>query len=418
MIFINRKLAQITILVLLAVSIVAAPSNDPNHPLSQINPIDQDLNFSEKSIFNISQLQLSDGVIIEGNKIRNQGNSRDLLQIKDSGGIDIPRGNLSLTGGSEPNIGITLKEDSEIEFGSRLFYDSTLSDNPLRIGTIDEGNYVPAIRIDRSGNSIKLKRNLDAETNRITNVPAPQTGGDAVNRTYVQNYSDTNDDTIADDQDLKDVLSRGNRAGSNNIDLDGNQLVDGTGSTTLGGNVDVQGGKLGVGTNPSISDLHIASTGDYSGLFIEDPSADEDYGGKLVYNDSNADELNLVIRDVGKDYKAISIPREPDPDVRIPNGNLVVERGNDPTLGTYLQESSDFGARVLYDSNYTGDTSKNVLRIGTVDGGTYQPVLRADRAGNSIKLEREVQISNGDLDVKGNSVTSSAGKMCIGDQCG
>jgi len=116
------------------ISLAAAPQPDQSHDLSEIKPIDIDLNMSSQDIFNISELKLKDGIILKQNAVRNAGNSQDLLRLQNSGKIVIPNGNLDLNG------------------------------------------------------------------RRILNVGKPENPGDAVNRSYVQSYADSNDDNGTDDQ--------------------------------------------------------------------------------------------------------------------------------------------------------------------------------------------------------------------------
>lgn len=69
-------------------------------------------------------------------------------------------------------------------------------------GIFQKSNYLP---LDGSSS---MQGNLNLSGNRLTNVPAPNSPGDAVNKSYVDS---------SDDQALSDVLTQGNTAGGTNI---------------------------------------------------------------------------------------------------------------------------------------------------------------------------------------------------------
>lgn len=84
-------------------------------------------------------------------------------------------------------------------------------------GIFQKSNYLP---LDGSS---EMQGNLNLSGNRLTNVPAPAASSDAVNKSYVDN----NDDTIADDQTLSEVLGQDNSTGSYDIDMNGNSITAG-----------------------------------------------------------------------------------------------------------------------------------------------------------------------------------------------
>lgn len=61
---------------------------------------------------------------------------------------------------------------------------------------------------------------LDLNSRSITNLATPTSGTDAATKNYVDN----NDDTGTDDQTLGEVLSQGNSAGTNNLDMNDNSI--------------------------------------------------------------------------------------------------------------------------------------------------------------------------------------------------
>jgi hypothetical protein len=140
--------------ILLALTGLATSATLQNHPFSQIFPPNSALDFGGQDVANASRVETA---VIEPN-------ASDIT-FKDNGNVDI------------------------------LVYDDSQG------------------RWELVNSNLYLGGNLDVAGNRIMNVPAPSSTGDAVNKTYV----DVSDDTIADDQTLQDVLSLGNDAGSTAI---------------------------------------------------------------------------------------------------------------------------------------------------------------------------------------------------------
>lgn len=140
--------------ILLALTGLATSATLQHHPFSQIFPPNTALDFGGQNVANASRVETA---VIEPN-------ASDIT-FKDSGNVDI------------------------------LVYDGSQG------------------RWELVNSNLYMGGTLNMAGNRITNVGAPSSSGDAVNKSYV----DTSDDTIADNQNLQDVLVQGNDAGSNRI---------------------------------------------------------------------------------------------------------------------------------------------------------------------------------------------------------
>lgn len=81
--------------------------------------------------------------------------------------------------------------------------------------------------------TVNLSSNLNAGNNTISDVGPAEDPFDAVNKSYV----DQNDDTVSDDQNLEDVLSRGNSPGNFNINLTGQPILTGGKQAVIRSNV-------------------------------------------------------------------------------------------------------------------------------------------------------------------------------------
>jgi len=92
--------------------------------------------------------------------------------------------------------------------------------------------------------------NLNMSGNVIQEIGGLQNCG--INEFVAGNGQCTTDSFAADtdNQDLQDVLSQGNSAGSRDINLTGQEIIDTSGSITLGGgNVEIPNGNLNVNNN-------------------------------------------------------------------------------------------------------------------------------------------------------------------------
>jgi len=452
---------------MLLISVSAAPQPDQSHNLSEIRPIDIDLNMSEQDIFNVSQFQLDNGFILEGNAVRNQGNSQDIIRLKDSGNVGVPNGDIKLSSGnalilkdqnqfvrhrasddyiriggytgtqiygtnSDQVIGSfsdngtvfipsgdlklnynSLKQVGYLQGGGTLAIDSTGGIDNGKIVLGDSTSGQKGLVVEGDGEVNIPNGDLDLAGNRIANVSAPESGGDAVNRTYVQNYADNNDNkgtddqnlqassrsgstvtipieggsstsfsdnTVPDDQTLSEVLSSGNSAGSNSLDINGNELKSLGAINHSGTGVDMvwQGG------DNDIEFQHYRNPGtDYLRFDYDN--------NKLVMPDANLDlRSNQAQFKNGADVATISMDG---------SSNFILE-GRDPDQRLELTNGGDlvykeyFGSNPVFRVQSEASNDTNV----SLEGAT-----QLDTNGNNVNLD-------------GGNLTSSS-EICAGDQC-
>ncbi|MFB6216744.1 MAG: hypothetical protein ABEJ72_07230, partial [Candidatus Aenigmatarchaeota archaeon] len=123
--------------------------------------------------------------------------------------VEIKNGNLDMTGNGIVNTGQIDGVDVDNPGDAIVLSSSRYTVPSDAIGNSELNN---SQRMDLDG--VTLTNSLNVNGQRVRNVPAPQGPGDAVNKSFVT----LNDDTIADDQTLQDVLGQGNSAGNFNID--------------------------------------------------------------------------------------------------------------------------------------------------------------------------------------------------------
>ncbi|MBC5793475.1 MAG: hypothetical protein H8Z69_05595 [Nanohaloarchaea archaeon] len=96
----------LVLILLLSAAAVTAPASEPRHPLSQVYPVDADLNMSHQDIFNVTELDLYSGLVFSGNKIQTAGNANLILWNNVKNRIDLSQNvntegnNINLSGGS------------------------------------------------------------------------------------------------------------------------------------------------------------------------------------------------------------------------------------------------------------------------------------------------------------------------------
>lgn len=314
---------------------------------------------------------------------------------------------------------------------------------------------------------LNLTDTINMTGNRITNIPAPQDGGDAVNKSYV----DRNDDTIKDNQTLAEVLDQGNSAADDNIDLSsqdiysvrrlqfadrnsdatnynitetgGNLQVQKDGSQRItvmkGGNVKVPNGNLNVSggqvTVPN-NDVIVGDNRIVVGRNSPNPGLNFEEYGVLKAKIRRADSgTALKITNPTGYTRTLSIQGG---NVEIPNGNLDVGGNNITSIDTlkFVEGTSINGDLELNGTiNATGDLNMengNINDVQSIDGGGNAVRFddRIDIHGERVedstgKLslgDGTVEVPNGAIEVQGNVETasgtvSSTNKMCIGDQC-
>lgn len=162
-------MVALTIL-LSVITIASAAEKEPRHPLSQLTPIDVDLNMSDRSIVNISSIKLNDGTIdgtglvLDGYTIGDTGSilkldvsngywkfvggSGDIARFKDNGDVEIPNGNLSVAG-------TECLSGEYIDGEGNCISDQTISDDQNLSEVLSLGNSAGNENINMNSNAIK-----------------------------------------------------------------------------------------------------------------------------------------------------------------------------------------------------------------------------------------------------------------------
>lgn len=214
---------------ILVASIAAAASSEPRHPLSQIHPIDKELNMSDNRIFNVSQLELNDGTIsgtglvFDDFRIRDSGNNYYLRLDTSNTEWEIEGADLNLTGGTLEGVGATECGASEALLGDGS------------CGATGGGATPNLSEVLASGN--EANQTVKFNNNTVSGIGPAQDAFDAVNKSYV----DQSDDTVADDQSLGDVLSRGNSSSGTDISVDNANITSDSGNVTFERSIKVYG---------------------------------------------------------------------------------------------------------------------------------------------------------------------------------
>ncbi len=130
-----NKIAVTLAVVILAVPLAVA-QEEPRHPLSHIDPVDKDLNMSEREIFNISGVH-TDALIADGSDLVFQDSVGEDIMLWDSGEVEWRVFDGIDMSGSE------LKELDQIETEGRdLEIVDTSGDDPVDIARFQEGGDV------------------------------------------------------------------------------------------------------------------------------------------------------------------------------------------------------------------------------------------------------------------------------------
>ena len=93
------KTATAAFLVLAAASLASTAQPGQSHNLSEIDPVDVDLNMSDYGVFNASQYELRNGLNFSGYSVYDQGNVEILRYDEENSEWDIKNSGLDLEGG-------------------------------------------------------------------------------------------------------------------------------------------------------------------------------------------------------------------------------------------------------------------------------------------------------------------------------
>lgn len=217
-------------LILLAATVTTTAATVQHHPFSQLFPPNEDLDLGGKDVENASEVETE---VIRANDsdifIRNSGNI-DIARLRQGGNVEIPNGNLEVgLNTADRNLTVGYNSNNKVkagfESGNPFIEASDGQDDDFEIRTAPangggditlEPDNAVALRATQPNQNVEIPNgNLNMNGNRIRNVPAPSSPGDAVNKSYV----DSMDDTVSDDQNLQDVLSQGEKTGGFDINL-------------------------------------------------------------------------------------------------------------------------------------------------------------------------------------------------------
>jgi hypothetical protein len=186
-------------------SAVAAPA--PRHPLSQITPVDTDLDMEDYAINNLSELRLNDGsgntgLVLDDYTIRDEGGAQELTLDYQNDEWDIQNSNLNLNGNNI--IGV-----------SDLNFDSSGGSLSLSNSDINDVN-----SIDGGGDAVRFDDSINLTGNPLQN--ADWSGADDL---------DSSGNVVSFDQ-------------ANDLDIDGN-INDFSAASDLDSNGNIQSGSIG-----------------------------------------------------------------------------------------------------------------------------------------------------------------------------
>jgi hypothetical protein len=151
------------VLTVIALSLSAvAPQPPQSHPLSEIAPIDTDLNMSNNMVKNISELQLNNGIgstgfLIQGFTLTHPGQAQELVLDYQNDEWDIMSSNLNMNSNNVSAVDFINPGASELLVGGHLDVNAPVNTgNALDLGgTLGvDGGIESYSGIDMNGNNI------------------------------------------------------------------------------------------------------------------------------------------------------------------------------------------------------------------------------------------------------------------------
>ncbi len=316
-------------------------------------------------------------IFLNDNNLTDTGNltTNTSLRLGEPGRIYLP------SGGPVTSSDTVLGNLSQVLRGGNEAgeFDILLNDNNLE--------EVNALNPGESQN-ITVGVGLELRNNTIRNLSEPTQPGQAATKQYV----DTTEDTIIqDNQDLKDVLGQGRSAGSFDINLTGQEIIDTSGPLTLRGETEVAGGNL------SLNDNNITQVNRINGQLVQD---------------LGTNNLTEVLNEGNKASTNINLSGNNITEVNRINGQLVQNLGTS-SLSEVLTEGSKTGGTDidLDDTNLT-DTGKGNVTIGQdlkIYGNLWVPGVGSSGGVGSQNLSQVLREGNNastSINMSGNRITN------------
>ncbi|PSH01655.1 MAG: hypothetical protein BRC27_01455 [Nanohaloarchaea archaeon SW_10_44_10] len=487
----NRKIILAIFLALFLVANVSA--QDPRHPLSQIYPIDIDLEMEAQDIRNVSQLQLNDGLgekglLLEGYNISGEGESQKIVLDYQNDEWDVLNSNVNMNGNNITGIDTLLFEsgmkingsintsggDVNLENGSindvysidgggdpvNFFDPIDMNGNPL---LDSDGNleiqgevYLRDGPLDMAGNNIVNPANVDGVdlddpgdgigiTDSRYEIIEDAIGNSELNNSQeftadglvlTSNLNMTGNDIetgggniavidTANNQDIARLKEGGNvQIPNGNVDVAGpsntGKALDVGGGIHVEGNIDLNGNDIdSSGTSVKLTS---DTANNYVALTDEGQSGDllrvnnGNGNGVSIHNENlNLNENNIEnVNGLQDGSGANTIVFDGSNNVGIPNGNVDVAGPSNTGRALDLGGGANFDGVLDMNQN-------NVAAVDSLLGSSNEPLELSvsGSGGQELVLDNsgDVQVQNGDLDLRGNSVvdTTSSNTVYIGD---
>ena len=417
-------------LALAILPLASAPSATPSHPLSHINPIDVDLNMSGQRIYNVSNVAIQDGLNITEDGIAPGGYS-------DIGYNALEWNNTALRWEVQgANVSLNNNELQEFfagQCGSGEVVSQVYSNGSYNCQSISESTddkYVNEAG-DTMNGSLNFTDYANYSINNVSNING-FFQNNACQAGYVVDKVNADGSFVCTSisaetggtEDLNTTLSAGNSAGNNNIDMNGQNLLN-AGRVTFNNGLDIG---TGTSTNEFI-DIAIGQSATASGTYS---GALSSYGAIAIGSNANASADGSVA--IGDDaiapnsYEATFGNLNGEQlDVNITGGltvhgeELDLRNGNisnigglqDCTAGQYVNGEGDCQTDNL------GEDNQNLSEV-LVNGNRANQSLNMDEnvLGNVSALQdnsintvefdgnNNIAIPNGNLDLSNNNISN------------
>jgi hypothetical protein len=440
----NNKSAKIIILATVcAILASASAAPDPRHPLSQIYPIDVDLEMENQDIENLSQLQFNNGVgqqglLLEGYTISDEGEAQKIVLDYQNDEWDILNSNINMNGNNITNI-------DTLHFVSGASINGSLNTSGGNVN-LENGSLTDVYSIDGGGDAVNFFDSIDMNGNIITDsngaleidgdIYVPTGSLDMAGNNIVNpgNVDGVDLDDPGNGLDVTDSRYQIIQDAIGNSELNNSQQF-----TTQG--IDVSGGNV-----TSIDTLK----------FVEGTSIDGDIDvngsinttGGLNLNGNNLTGVDTVLGDedlnlAGQDASQGVILRQGDgtrildagtgtQNVEIPNGNLILGNAGNQVLDIPVTGGNSAG---IVSGSYTGSAGVNLgdyewglltrtpsesysSSVGIAVGeGSYRMYNNQGSKTFEVGNNGVIEVPRGNIDLQGNSLvdTTASDSVSVGD---